>query len=75
MINFIEMYIHACRFFFSEVFAVDMSGEKVMPDKNEDKVVASGAKRKCRENRYDAIKHLHLIYIGSFFLIILRFRS
>lgn len=26
-------------------------GEKVMPDKNEDKVVASGAKRKCRENR------------------------
>nr|XP_016444520.1 PREDICTED: uncharacterized protein At4g10930-like isoform X2 [Nicotiana tabacum] len=26
-------------------------GEKVMPDKNEDKVVASGAKRKRRENR------------------------
>lgn len=61
------MYICACIFFFSEVFVVDVSGEKVMPDKNEDKVVASGAKRKRRENRYYAIKPLHLIYIGLFF--------
>lgn len=69
------MYIHACICFFSEVFAVDVSGEEVIPDKNEDKVVASSLKRKRRENRYYAIKPLHLIYIGSLFLIILRFKS
>lgn len=68
--NFIEMYIHACIFFFSEVFAVDVSGDKMMPDKNENKFVASGAKRKRREIRLYAIKPLHLIYIGSLLLII-----